>query len=182
MLEKLHQYRNEAYHRDHVRADSIRSAVRIYANVVCTLLRDFPAPGIGIGMTVPDGLQHHVPNPRQLWFDLPERIAQRLLERPDVATGSDLSQALSLHLLDRLDELRGGLDEAGSFLAPEWKKDMNSGNVLALLQTPPYAGPRVTIDVLDGWQRHPEHIATEPDALAAFADLEDALTSRGAAA
>lgn len=178
VLEKLHQYRNEAYHRDHVRADSIRSAVRIYANVVCTLLRDLPAPGIGIGMTVPDGLQPHVPDPRQLLrFDLRERIAQRLLERPDVATGGDLSEALSLHLLDRLDELRGGLDEAGGFLTPEWRKDMNPGKVLALLQTPPYAGPLVTSEVLDDWQRHAEYIATDPDALTAFtafADLEDA--------
>ena len=39
---KLHKYRNEAYHRDRLRLGALASATRIYAYLVCTLMRDFP--------------------------------------------------------------------------------------------------------------------------------------------
>jgi hypothetical protein len=48
VLRKLHQYRNEAYHRDNVRSDTLRSAIDIYAFLACDMMQRF-APRTIIG-------------------------------------------------------------------------------------------------------------------------------------
>jgi hypothetical protein len=37
---RLHEYRNETYHRDNVRTDSVRLAVAAYGDIACRYLRD----------------------------------------------------------------------------------------------------------------------------------------------
>jgi hypothetical protein len=56
VLKKLHKYRNEAYHRDQLRLGTLASATKIYAYLVCSLMRDFPMHGTG-------GLIHLPPRP-----------------------------------------------------------------------------------------------------------------------
>ena len=47
-LDRLHEYRNEAYHKGHVRVGNLQQAVRIYFEIDCTLLADLhnPAPSL----------------------------------------------------------------------------------------------------------------------------------------
>lgn len=47
VLKKLHKYRNEAYHRDQLRVSTLEGAIKIYAYLVCSLMRDFPMHGTG---------------------------------------------------------------------------------------------------------------------------------------
>lgn len=56
VLRKLHEYRNEAQHNDKIRQCSLHSAVRIYAYLVCTMLRDLPTQGMMMALRVPDPL------------------------------------------------------------------------------------------------------------------------------
>lgn len=59
-LRKVHEYRNEAHHRDTVRAGSLRSAVDIYSYLVCTLLRDLNTMGPMVALGVPAGLRRYL--------------------------------------------------------------------------------------------------------------------------
>ncbi|MEV7471655.1 hypothetical protein AB0O20_34945 [Streptomyces kronopolitis] len=111
VLKKLHDYRNETYHRDQHRVEVIRSAVLIYFDAACTVL-DHYQPGMLIGDGSPgpelarfqDGTSFSRQNP----FELPQQVAKQLRE----GVGLDLEAvrtALVDHLLGRLDDLESGL-------------------------------------------------------------------------
>ncbi|MFI9616898.1 hypothetical protein ACIHCM_35395 [Streptomyces sp. NPDC052023] len=110
VLKKLHDYRNETYHRDQHRVEVIRPAVLIYFDAACTVL-DLYEPGvlIGDGALGPELARfqdtrpgHHDP------FEVSHRAAKQLREE----VGLDLAAvrtALVDHLLGRLDDLESGL-------------------------------------------------------------------------
>ena len=110
VLKKLHDYRNETYHRDQHRLEVIRPAVLIYFDVACTVL-DLYDPGVLIGE------EHLGPeltrfqdtsSDRRDPFEVSHRAAKQLREE----VGLDLMAvrtALVDHLLGRLDDLESGL-------------------------------------------------------------------------
>lgn len=110
VLKKLHDYRNETYHRDQHRVEAIRPAVLIYFDAACTVL-DLYEPGVltGDGALGPELARfqdtrpgHHDP------FEVSHRAAKQLREE----VGLDLAAvrtALVDHLLGRLDDLESGL-------------------------------------------------------------------------
>ncbi|MEU0221161.1 hypothetical protein ABZ281_41775 [Streptomyces sp. NPDC006265] len=110
VLKKLHDYRNETYHRDQHRVEVIRPAVLIYFDAACTVL-DLYEPGVLIG---DDSLgpelarfQDTRPGHRDS-FEVSHRAAKQLREE----VGLDLAAvrtALVDHLLGRLDDLESGL-------------------------------------------------------------------------
>jgi hypothetical protein len=110
VLNKLHEYRNETYHRDEHRIEVIRPAVLIYFDAACTVLEHYE-PGT---MVLSDSLgpelkqlQQGLPSPPDV-FDLPRQAAKQL--RMEV--GLDLESvrsALSEHLLGRLTDLEDSL-------------------------------------------------------------------------
>ncbi|WP_406467816.1 hypothetical protein [Streptomyces sp. NBC_01594] len=110
VLKKLHDYRNETYHRDQHRVEVIRPAALIYFDAACTVLHHYkPDMVVGDGSPGPElaRFQDGVPG-RQNPFELPRRAAKQLREE----VGLDLAAvrtALVEHLLERLDDLESGL-------------------------------------------------------------------------
>lgn len=188
-LNKLHRYRNEAYHADELREGSLRSAVRIYANLVCTLLADLPTQGLMISMKpLPASLRAYGSHPS---FDFQRVVSTELLKRPEVADADDLGAALAVHLSDRLVGVDEGLDEAVASLHAEPDDPWDRAAILALVQlkdspehllsTPTElraASIPVDLNVLRKMRRKAASLVDEPDSLAAFtvfADVEDVL-------
>ncbi|MFE1521802.1 hypothetical protein ACFW9I_34175 [[Kitasatospora] papulosa] len=110
VLKKLHDYRNETYHRDQHRLEVIRPAVLIYFDAACTVL-DLYEPGVLIGdeRPGPELAHFHDTRPgRRDPFEVSHRAAKQLREE----VGLDLTAvrtALVDHLLERLDDLESGL-------------------------------------------------------------------------
>ncbi|GAA4256422.1 hypothetical protein GCM10022255_069160 [Dactylosporangium darangshiense] len=109
-LKKLHDYRNETYHRDRHRVEVIRPAVLIYFDVACTVLDHYNPGSMIVGRSFGPELARFqdgsggYDDP----FELPHRAARQLREE----VGLDLAAvraALVAHLLERLDELESGL-------------------------------------------------------------------------
>jgi len=110
VLKKLHEYRNETYHRDQHRVEVIRSAVLIYFDAACTVLEHYePGTMIHSNSLGPElrRLYEDLPRPRDL-FKLPHLAAARL--REEVGLDIDtVRSALRDHLLSRLADLEDGL-------------------------------------------------------------------------
>lgn len=113
VLEKLHKYRNEMYHRDKLRPEVIKPATLIYFDSACTVLTSYRHLYTLYGSPSELGpeLRRYAVADGPLSFvrqDLPQRIAAQL--RHEV--GLDLPQvrrALVQYLNARLDEMRDGL-------------------------------------------------------------------------
>jgi hypothetical protein len=190
-LKKLHRYRNEAYHRDELRPATLRTAVWIYAFLVCRMMQAFSVAifslvkkppsvlakyGVGIGIS----------------FDDQERVGSALLQR--IGLGDDSERVASLladHVADRIEGMLEALDFVAEFLAESTGKDQfDRETVLHAVQLDPHEiltlpSPRdialrpvaCTLATLAAWsgavdilRREGDHI----DAFARFADLEDA--------
>ncbi|MCX4792286.1 hypothetical protein OG369_41530 [Streptomyces sp. NBC_01221] len=110
VLKKLHDYRNETYHRDQHRVEVSRPAVLIYFDAACTVL-DLYEPGVLIGdeHLGPELARFQDARPgRRDPFEVSHRAAKQLREE----VGLDLTAvrtALVDHLLGRLDDLESGL-------------------------------------------------------------------------
>ncbi|MBT2877298.1 hypothetical protein OHB37_25715 [Streptomyces albidoflavus] len=112
VLEKLHKYRNEMYHRDKLRPEIIRPATLIYFDSACTVLESYRQMVI----TYPSDLGAEIcrfTGGRRPGFgettDLPKKIAAQL--RREV--GLDISlvrSALAAYLDARLDQMVDGLE------------------------------------------------------------------------
>ncbi|MEV6994352.1 hypothetical protein AB0N87_35055 [Streptomyces sp. NPDC093228] len=111
VLQKLHKYRNEMYHRDKLRREVLRPATLIYFDSACTALGSYSQQFMAYGST-PLGpeLTRFTGGPMRGFLEqnLPQKIAAQL--RREV--GLDLPQvrsALAQYLDARLDEIRDGL-------------------------------------------------------------------------
>ncbi|MFD8596136.1 hypothetical protein ACFV1L_14140 [Kitasatospora sp. NPDC059646] len=110
VLEKLHKYRNEMYHRDKLRREVLQPATLIYFDSACTALEAYK-PGMMAFTGKPLGpeLSRFIGGGSGfLEMDIPQRIAAQL--RREV--GLDLPQvrsALAQYLTARLDEITDGL-------------------------------------------------------------------------
>ena len=116
VLKRLHEYRNETYHRDQHRLAVMQPAVVIYFDVACTVLSGHPWPNIGESEELAPELARYQGNP-PAWqdYDLPARAATEL--RKDV--GLDLAvvrAALRSHLLERLQGLEEDIDYVEGFI------------------------------------------------------------------
>jgi hypothetical protein len=115
VLKAIHRYRNEAYHRDKIRRDTLRSAVLVLYDIATDLLTRLPPWTVGIA-----GGEDWTAFCRRYGlksaFDVMhgglERIVAHLREdvRLDV---HDLARGLADHLADRLD----GIERSVTFVA-----------------------------------------------------------------
>src|SRR6266496_4702074 len=81
VLNKLHQYRNELDHRDHIRLNIIQSACLFYFDVVCSLfekLEQYDLVPVTLMMTAPPVLQKYNPAGTTRGYPSEEMIAQHL--------------------------------------------------------------------------------------------------------
>jgi hypothetical protein len=105
VLRKLHRYRNELYHRDTIRAETIRSACLLYFDLVCSLFERLRQFGLNTFVKTPPPLLAKYLPPEVDWgLPSPEMIAAHLRAGLDI-DDSTLQQTLIAHLTSRLDDL-----------------------------------------------------------------------------
>ena len=185
VLKKLHQYRNETYHRDLLRTEVLSSAVSIYAALTCELMRRL-APGWMTSLQVPANLGKYAPLMKHgPDFDSQGLIADHLEKVHGLDEAVAVGHALSAHVVARLDEMLENIDLCLELLPPDWDRAV----ALAYIQTDEPARFRATIEGMSmplasehslvsiaGWRQRAEDlsgIGSKLAAFAEFADLED---------
>jgi hypothetical protein len=107
VLKKLHRYRNELYHRDRMRAETVRSACLLYFDMACALFERLPQYAIrtaSIHMEAPLALRRFNTNEGATGYPAEEQIAASL--RADLGIDDvGLKKILAAHLTSRLDDL-----------------------------------------------------------------------------
>ena len=106
VLKKLHKYRNELYHRDHIRPKTIRSAGLLYFDMICTLFERLPQAQfsiVTIHMQAPAELRKFSPAGTD-GYPTVEQIAASLRSGLGIDDAA-LKKALTAHLTARLDDL-----------------------------------------------------------------------------
>lgn len=197
VLKKLHEYRNETYHRDELRPATLASATGIYIYLVCTMMTTMPVHSMSYSSpSPPDALKKYLKQGERgfgVGMDMQARIGRELLAVSGIGKQMDLGEALAEHVAYRLDEIEAAVEECASFF-----NDTNDGgwdflSVLGFIQAPEPDDPvdhlRRTVDDyrrwarpvnkarFRAWRKTAATLATETDdltAFAAFADLEDA--------
>lgn len=185
VLEKLHAYRNAAYHRDEVRPETLRTAVEIYFFLCCYLMKALP-PRM-VQMTRPPPTVALVLGTDDMWVTLETQaeVADIMLETRRL-DHDQVKLLLRSHALDRLLRMREMLHEWAA--GGPWP--LTTEGLLHLCQVPEEAvtapGDLQRLDEIpvphdmssfDRWEEQGERIADAPDAIdamVAFADLEDA--------
>jgi hypothetical protein len=196
VLKKLHDYRNETYHRDKVRPPTLASAVKIYTYLVCVMMRDFPAQMICISSSDPSEaiakyLEDHECGLGLLGLDLQARIATSLLDQSGVAEPLQLGEALAQHISDRFDQLEDAAAQSAAFfnqlgVNESWDFDtilclvqLKSDELRRIRSSEDARAVRVPVRAgqIKRWRRAGDALAMQTNdlaAFAAFADLEDA--------
>lgn len=192
VLKKLHQYRNETYHRDKLRPGVLASAAKIYIYLVCTMMRDFPVNSITyLNTGPPAGVAKYLGDCERVGSDTQAKIGSHLLEVSGLATQRELGRTLGHHVHARLDELVDDVE----FIA-SWYRDIDHDDswdleavlgVVSLRSPNDYRFVRLTAEsarsvpgykpeTLDGLRKLADGLARIEDQLTAFAifaDIED---------
>lgn len=182
VLKRLHEYRNEAYHRDEIRPDTLTSAVEIYAVVACHLMVTL-TPGTVIGDTdrAPASMSQF-----QAEFDtaadafaIQPAIAQRLMDDAGLSSPRDLAEALQVNIEDRVTAVEEMLTE----LSEAWgDRGWTPATVAIALQIPDtpdnaflkpaqVASRRVPVHLKDikRWREVATQVLDSADTLGSFA-------------
>ncbi|MDN4175578.1 hypothetical protein QWY28_21625 [Nocardioides sp. SOB77] len=198
ILLRLHAYRNEAYHRDEVRPETLSSAVEIYTIAACHLMRTLTTGTmIGYSRDAPEPLRRfsELFSQARTPFDVQPAIADALLVEAGLAGVSAVREVLRSNMTDRLDTFEDVLAElAGAWPDRGWTPE----TVLAQLQLPDepqnaFLGPADVAslslplgpDDLTRWRQGVTEIGEADDVLAAFtvfANFEEAFEELESAA
>ncbi|MFC4591991.1 hypothetical protein [Sphaerisporangium corydalis] len=196
VLKKLHRYRNELYHRDRIRAVTVRSVSLLYFELACALFErgDHWPLGEAINRTSPE-LDRFSSSSKQVGMPTAGMIVSRV--RADLNLDSaGLKEVLLMHLGSRLDELEGDIVSVVELFPslsellsrfPEVPPGICSEPVIRLAQVyesvPLEALPqrahaelRYGASDLERWRQAIEDMRRHDDVLelfTAFADLED---------
>jgi len=117
ILKKLHKYRNELYHRDRVRSQTIRSACLLYFDIACTLFERLAQSQfsiVTIHMQVPPALRKFSA-PGTDSYPTVEQIAVCLRSGLGI-DDAGLKKALAAHLTARLDDLDAAVSRVQDML------------------------------------------------------------------
>ena len=197
-LKKLHKYRNDTYHRDELRPATLANATAIYTYLICSMMSALPVHSFGyMNAGAPDVIAKYLKAGETAFGagpDLQGRIGQELLAASGVSAPMALGKSLSEHVLYRLEEIEGAIEECVSYIGETHRNEQwDLDTVLGLLQAPVptdrreyitrtteqlrrWAAP-VNAAKLAEWREVAADLATETHDLTAFtrfADLEDA--------
>jgi hypothetical protein len=117
VLKKLHRYRNELYHRDHMRPETILSACLLYFDLTCTLFERLPQAQFSVAtlhMQAPPELRKFCPDETD-GYPAVEQVTAGLR----CGLGIDdagLMEALAGHLSARLDDLDAAVSRVQGLL------------------------------------------------------------------
>ena len=194
VLKKLHRYRNELYHRDRVRLETLRSACLLYFDMTCTLFERLAQSQftiVTLHMEAPPALRKFNASEAAKGYPTRGQIVASLrsgLGIDDVG----LRKALGAHLTGRLDDLdetisRGEKSLFGAIaeIAPsgpwrqaivhfaQWEKESLPDSIEELLA----ARVRYREPDLALWRQKVadlQEVSGRLEMFAAFADIEDA--------
>jgi hypothetical protein len=194
VLKKLHRYRNELYHRDRVRQQTVQSACLLYFDIACTLLERLAQSEVTIvtlHMEAPPALRKFSARGAAEGYPSEGQIAATLRTGLGIDDAS-LKEALVGHLTGRLDDLDETISRAErslfgviAELAPsgpwrqaitslaQWEKESLPGSIDELLATP----VRYAATDLAAWRQKATELlelSGRLELFAAFADIEDA--------
>lgn len=193
-LKRLHKYRNETYHRDDLRPATLESAVRLYAYLVCELLRDLSPHMVGYSGSgdVPPNLRPYLGTTLDFGMEVQRHIADEFLRQ--LADGHrNLHHALAEHLLSRLREIEEQLAYGADYIndVARQREPLEPSDVLTMLQVKDERiavfGSRdelrqqkvpVTLSLLSSWAAEAEALVDEADdvrAFAQYATLEESM-------
>ena len=194
VLKKLHRYRNELYHRDRVRPETVQSACLLYFDMACTLFERLAQTQLTIvtlHMDTPPALRKFKARGTAKGYPTEEQIAATLRAGLGIDETS-LKEALADHLTGRLDDLDETISRVESSLfgaigelAPsgpwrqaiislaQWDKESLPGSIDELLAT------RVRYGGADlaAWRQKVtglREVSGRLELFAEFADIEDA--------
>jgi hypothetical protein len=185
VLKKLHEYRNETYHRDKVRPGVLASTARIYIYVVCTMMIEFPVKGASYLQTgAPPSLAKYIRDGERFGFDTQAKVGAQLLEEAGLATQHDLGLALGRHIHERLDEVY----DAAEFIAktygdltndPTWELESALG-AASLQVEPQHRRRNLTADACRAVPGiKPDFLVDLGDLADGLGEIEDPLTAFG---
>jgi hypothetical protein len=162
VLKKLHEYRNETYHRDELRPATLAGTNKIYIYLVCSMMIAMPvhsmsylspiAPAVLTKFLKPGGerlRRGHGPSD-------PDRTG---VARDDRHQQLDcLGETLAEHVNYRLDEIEAAIEECASFFNDMNDLGWNFLAILGYLQAPEPADPfdhlrRTPDDYRNKWAR-----------------------------
>ncbi|RCG31215.1 hypothetical protein DQ384_10765 [Sphaerisporangium album] len=182
VLKKLHRYRNELYHRDRIRAATVRSVSLLYFELACSLVErgDHWPLGEAVNRTSPE-LDRFNPSGNKAWMPTASMIVSHLRSGLGLDPAG-LKDVLLMHLSSRLDELEADVAWASEMLPGFWPDA-----VIRLAQVHEDGFPDSLQQLIDanlkygapdvqGWRQAVEDIRRHDDVLelfTAFADLED---------
>lgn len=111
VIRKLHDYRNETYHRDHVRTETIRPAVRLYGFIALELLETIRGGLMYLLLSpAPKSLTDLAPGLAPFSGEHRAQVAAALRERLGFHEGDIPSAELSDHVVARIDSIFATLD------------------------------------------------------------------------
>jgi hypothetical protein len=197
VLKKLHRYRNELYHRDRVRPETVRSACLLYFDMTCALFERLPqyqAPAawpVHIEIEAPPALRKFNDHKAAKGYPTTEQIAANLRSSLGI-DDAGLKKALAAHLTGRLDDLDETISRAEKSLygaiaeavpsgpwrqaivhLAQWEKESLPGSLEELLS----ARVRYGEADLAAWRQKVADLQEAGDRMelfAAFAHIEDA--------
>lgn len=194
VLKKLHRYRNELYHRDRIRPETVRSACLLYFDMTCALferLDQYALTTMAFHMETPSALRKFVAPETGKGYPTEEQIAASLRAGLGIDDTS-IKNALTTHLSGRLDDLDKTISRAERTLfgavakvipsgpwrqaivhLAQWKEESLPDSIEELLSAPVRYGEAD----LAAWRQHVaslQEISDKLELFAAFADIEDA--------
>ena len=194
VLKKLHGYRNELYHRDRVRPETVQSACLLYFDMTCTLFERLAQSQftiVTLHVETPPALRKFNARGTAKGYPTERQIAATLRSGLGIDEAS-LREALVGHLTGRLDDLDETISRAESSLfgtiaelarsgpwrqaivhLAQWRKESLPGSIEELLA----ARVRYGEADLAAWRQKVaglQEISGRQELFAAFADIEDA--------
>lgn len=192
VLKRLHSYRNELYHRDTIRAETIQSACLLYFDLVCTLFECLQQFGlITLVKTAPPLFVKYLPPGIDWGMPSEGMIAEQLRAGLGIDVPT-VRQMLMTHLTSRLDALDARISYVARTLFRGWLELAPEGPwraaAIRLAQVhedheePPEVEEILKLKLRYGppdlpkWREAVERLGALDDRLslfAAFADIED---------
>jgi hypothetical protein len=194
VLKKLHRYRNELYHRDRIRPETVRSACLLYFDVTCALferLTQYTITTASAHNEAPAALRKFSARDDAAGYPTEQQIAARL--RADLGIeDAGLKKILAAHLASRLDDMDETISRVGQCLfgviaeaasSGPWRQttihlaQWENGNLPETIEELLAARVRYSEADLTAWRQKVADLQGVGDRLglfAAFADIEDA--------
>jgi hypothetical protein len=194
VLKKLHKYRNELYHRDRIRAETIRSACLLYFDLACTLFETLVQAQfsvVTVRMQAPEALRKFAAPGSGSAYPTVEQIAAGLRSGLGI-DDAGLGKLFAEHLTARLDDLDAAISWAVDMLFGELPEGVPSGPwrraVIHHAQWKAKALPESLDELLDAkvayeetdlasWRQRVadlQEVKGRLELFAAFVDIEDA--------